>query len=144
MKYIECDLMFIFKFSVSLGLQENLEKGWLPPETPQVAMAHPCLPPKYPLRENSPHHRPLSSVSLTSSLSTGKFAPHPPREAWKGISTPQSPQKNHSSFPNDMNMLSSKPPLPPVTPSTQRGESSMGTTARTVRSKKEQQLSEEW
>ncbi|PIK54221.1 hypothetical protein BSL78_08901 [Apostichopus japonicus] len=64
--------------------EESLEKGWLPPETPQVPKMHPPLPPKYPIRETSPYHRPCRRYP-DEQPSPEKFAPHPPRQAWKGV-----------------------------------------------------------
>ncbi|KAJ8024025.1 Leucine-rich repeat and IQ domain-containing protein 1 [Holothuria leucospilota] len=139
-----------FDFNEDLDLEflefseENLEKGWLPSEIPEVPSSHPVLPPKHNSKSSPLQERPVSSISTSMSPSPEKFAPHPPKQAWRGTNSPLAPIGNHVSVPKDKTILHGKPPLPPVTPSSSRTESEVSSTARTVRSKKEQELSEEW
>ncbi|XP_070562490.1 leucine-rich repeat- and IQ domain-containing protein 1-like [Ptychodera flava] len=86
--------------------EASLEQGWSPAETPQIPVSHPILPPTPPVQ------------------------PHPPRQAWRGAS---SPMVNDRSQPTPLG----KPPLPP-------GSSMSTETPRTHASSKQEKISEEW
>ena len=88
------------------SLQDSIEQGWLPAETPVIPSSHPVLPPAVPLHPSSGPHKP-------SPPSGERPFSRQLRQAWRNADSPLLDPFNKN--------LSGKPPLPPTSHDARQG-----------------------